>query len=187
MNITKEEIEKLKPCSKGYQWFINHGSPDLTKTLLDVNKVKPDWAAWLYARLMSEEQCKQFAIYAAEEVLHIFEAEYPNDDRPRLAIVAAKIALESNTPANREAARDAADAAYAAGAYVACAADAAGAAADAAAYGASGATYGASDAARDAARAAGDAYADPDAAGAVARVVMQERLIRKAVKMLEEK
>jgi len=213
MNITKEEIKKLSPCSDGYQWFIDHGSPDLTKTLLDINKVNPGWARWLYAKLMNGKQRKQFTIYAAKEVLHIFEAEYPNDDRPRLAIEAAKRALESNTPANREAARDAADAAYAAVAagvvctvYVACAAaDAADAvrptsycAANAAyaayaayaAFYAADAYYAADDAARPGAAFANAACAAAHAvaaAGAGAEIVMQKKLIRKAVKLLEEK
>jgi len=172
MKITKEEIKKLKPCSDGYKWFIEHGSSDLTKTLLAVNKVKPDWASWLYTRLMTPKQQKQFAIYAAEQVLHIFEEKYPDDDRPRLAIVAAKIALESNTQANREAARRAGAAARDAGAataYASASAYAAGAAVTAAT----------SDAAFTAANAAG-AHA---AVGA--RVAMQEKLIRKAVKILQ--
>jgi len=180
MNITKEEIKKFDPCSDGYQWYLDHGSPDLTKTLSDVNKVKPDWAAWLYTRLMTPKQQKQFAIYAAEQVLHIFEAEYRDDKRPRKAIEAAKRVLKSNTRDNREAARraaynarDAANAAFAAfaayggGGYAAFAAHAAGAAANANhAAGGSAAT-----------RAVG--YGD--------MIAMREKLIRKAIKLLEEK
>jgi len=213
MNITKEKIKKFKPCAEGYQWYLDHGSPDLLETLLDVNKVKPSWASWLYTRLMSEKQRKQFAIYAAEEVLHIFEEKYPNDNRPRLAIVAAKIALESNTKANREAARRAAwgasDAAHGARDAAHGARDAADAnAAAAAAYGARGAgVYGAAYAAANAvanasAGAAGYAVADAyDAvvavtaragAGSPARVdaavaAMREKLIGKVVKLLEKK
>jgi len=188
MKITKEEIKKLKPCSDGYKWFIEHGSSDLTKTLLAVNKVKPDWASWLYTRLMTPKQQKQFAIYAAEQVLHIFEEKYPDDDRPRLAIVAAKIALESNTQANREAARRAAYAAYNA-TYDAVAASNAVAAADAA-YGA-GAAYAAGAGAADAAGAYGAyaaaiaAYANAANAAGAAGTAMREKLIRKAVKILQ--
>jgi len=173
MNITKEQIEQFNPCADGYQWFIKHGSPDLLKTLLDVNKINPTWATWLYTRLMSEEQCKQFAIYAAEEVLHIFEAKYPDDKRPRRAIAAAKRVLKSNTMANREIARRAANAAR----------DAAGAAYDAAAYAAYAAAHAAAGAAYTAADAAGAAEANREAA----RIIMQEKLIVKAVKILSKK
>jgi hypothetical protein len=68
----------------------------------------------------------RFAILCAEAVLPLFESIYPNDDRPRKAIEAAK-----EYPCKNTAAYAAADAARAA-AYAA--ADAAYAAADAAAY-----------------------------------------------------
>jgi len=185
MKITKEQIKKLKPCPDGYQWFLDYGSPDLTKTLLDVNKVKPEWAAWLYAKLMSGKQRKQFAIYAAEQVLHIFETEYPNDDRPRKAIAAAKRVLKSNTKANREAAYDAAYDARDAG--TAAAAGASDAARDAAYAGAGAAgAAGAYGAYTDAA--AGDAAAAyADAAGAAAGTAMREKLIVKAIDILSKK
>ena len=65
-----------------------------------------------------------YAIYCAEAVLHIFEEKYPNDNRPRKAIEAAKEYLKHPTEENKQAAY-----AYAAAAY-----DAAYAAYDAAAY-----------------------------------------------------
>ena len=48
------------------------------------------------------------AIYSAELVLPNFEKEYPDDDRPRKAIEAAKKVLENDTKKNRSAARSAA-------------------------------------------------------------------------------
>ena len=87
-----------------------------------------------------------FAILCAESVLKYFEDKYPDDDRPRKAIEAAKEYLKTKLAAY--AAADAADAAYAAYA----AADAADAAR--AAYAAAGAAY----------AAAGVAYAAADAA-----------------------
>jgi hypothetical protein len=59
---------------------------------------------------------QEFAIWCAEETLHIFEDRFPNDDRPRLAIEAAKIVTENPTEKNKSAADAAAyAAAYAAG------------------------------------------------------------------------
>ncbi|MEK7180307.1 MAG: putative immunity protein [Patescibacteria group bacterium] len=59
------------------------------------------------------------AIYAAEQVIDIYEKEYPNDDRPRKAIEAAKAYLKDPTQKNMvaagEAARAAGEAARAAG------------------------------------------------------------------------
>jgi len=57
----------------------------------------------------------ELAIFAAESVLHIFEKEYPDDKRPRIAIEVAK--KGGNADAARaaiDAAADAADAAWAA-------------------------------------------------------------------------
>ena len=42
----------------------------------------------------------KLAIYCAELVLPIFEKEYPYDDRPKLAVEAAKKCMESNTEEN---------------------------------------------------------------------------------------
>ena len=56
-----------------------------------------------------------WAIYCAEAVLHIFEDKYPDDDRPRKAIEAAKNYLKHPTEENR----NAANAAYAYAAYTA--------------------------------------------------------------------
>jgi hypothetical protein len=90
----------------------------------------------------------------AESVLPIFEARFPDDDRPRKAIKAARTAANANTNAH---------AAHAANANTnAAAADAARAAADAANAATAWAATAA--AAADAARAAADADADADAA-----------------------
>ena len=48
-----------------------------------------------------------YGIYCAEAVLHIFENEYPNDNRCRRAIELAKIALKSGSEEDRARAIDA--------------------------------------------------------------------------------
>ena len=53
----------------------------------------------------------ELAIYAAELVIDIYEKQYPDDDRPRKAIEAAKTYLKSPTDKNRQAAAWAARAA----------------------------------------------------------------------------
>ena len=105
---------------------------------------------------------QDFAIWCAEQVLPVFEDRYPNDDRPRRAIEAAKVAIENPSEENKMVAIAAAYTADAAS----WAARAAYAAADAdAAYAASWAARAASWAAR-AAYAAADADAATDAAEA---------------------
>ena len=62
-----------------------------------------------------------FAIKCAKEVLHIFEQQWPDDNRPRLATEAAERYIKNPTQENRMAASAAADAAYAAAASTAAA------------------------------------------------------------------
>ena len=110
------------------------------------------------------------AIYAAEQVIKLYEDKYPNDSRPREAIKAAKAYLKDPSKKNKEAAADAASAAADAASAPYAAADAASAtdaAADAASAtdAANAATY-AANAAADAASAAADAASATDAANA---------------------
>jgi hypothetical protein len=145
-----------------------------------------------------------WAADVAEDVLPIFEDARPGDDRPRLAIAAARSLAGDAARAARAAARDAAraaarDAAWAAGdagaaARAAWAAGDAGAAARAAAWAAARAARAAGDAgaaagaaARDAAwAAAGDAGAAAGDAGAVARDAAWDRYYDMLVARLEE-
>ena len=103
---------------------------------------------------LTEQEQRLIAADFAERVLPLFEAEYPDDDRPRKSIDAARAYARGEIT---KAQRDAAGAAAGAAAWAA-----AGAAAWAAARAAAGAAAGAAawDAAGDAARAAGAAARD---------------------------
>jgi hypothetical protein len=85
---------------------------------------------------MTTENCQKYAIFAAKQVIQIYEKKYPRDSRPRQAIEAAEKYLNEPTEDNKNAAYAAAAAAdataYAAAAAADAAADAAGAAADSA-------------------------------------------------------
>jgi len=119
-------------------------------------------------RVMTYKQYVSYAIFAAEQVIDIYEKKYPKDTRLRAAIAAAKKCIKDPSDGNKKAAAayDADAAAYAAAydadaaayaaAYAAYAADAAAYAAYAAAYDAAYAAY-AADAAAYAADAAADA------------------------------
>jgi len=109
------------------------------------------------------------AIYVAELVIDIYEKKYPNDDRPRKAIEAAKKWLRKPSAAAAYAAHAAAYAAYAA--HAAYAADAAAHAAYAAAY--------AADAAAHAADAAHAAYAADAAAHAAYAADEKKQIVQK--------
>ena len=150
MKITLDWLEEHHACLEGIDWFRAQSETDgvaLVKKLMA--EKRHGWAQWLIVLIMTRPQYLDYAIFAAEQVLPIYEQQYPGDDKPRLAINAARKCIANDTPANRDAAGAAARAAG--DAWAAWAAWAAGADA--------GAARAVAWAARDAALAAGDAAA----------------------------
>ena len=127
MIVTKKQIKDLDPCTDAWKWYLKEkhdkNTPDLLTLLLITNAENASWARWLFTRLMTVRERREIAIFAAEQVLPIFEKKYPKDARPRKAIEAAKAVLENDTPENKKAAYAAYTAAYADAAYAADAAD----------------------------------------------------------------
>ena len=122
--ITKEWLREKRACTEGYDWFIRQRARDEVKVLEHlIAEEKFDWANWLIVRRMTRKQYLQYAVFAAEQVLDIFEKKYPNDKRPREAIAAARKCIEDDTQENRAYAADAAAYAADAAAYAAAAAD----------------------------------------------------------------
>ena len=184
--ITSEYLGTINACQDARTAFAEKfpkGAPVRTvfAALLKGNKL--DWANWLVARLLNSKDRIRYAIYAAEQVIEIYEKKYPDDTRPRKAIEAAKAVLKINNKANRDAANAASAAVYAA-AYDANAAYAAYAAASAAyaAANAANAAY----AAYDAANATNAAYAAANAAYA-AKDEMKKKIILYGLKLLKVK
>ena len=79
------------------------------------------WCLWVTPKEQDAERDKLARIFAcdcAEHVLHIYEKAYPNDNRPRKAITAARLYTEGKaTTEERAAAGDAAWAAASAAAW----------------------------------------------------------------------
>jgi hypothetical protein len=169
MKITREFLKEKRACSDGFKWWC-----DNCEGLSDVDQIKKlaehrfSWANWLIVRIMSYEQYVSYAIFAAEQVIGIYEKKYPEDKRPRKAIEAAKECLKDPSGKNKKAAYAAAGDAYAA-AYTAYAAAAY------AAYAAAGDADDADDAAYAAA-----AYA------ATARNKLRKKIINYGIKLLED-
>ena len=171
--ITKEWLLENRACREGSEWFFAQKETDSIKVVRKLLKENHfNWANWLIVRLMDKPQKVAYAIFAARQVLEIFEKKYPEDKRPRKAIEAAEDYLKNPTEENR-AAYAAYAAAAAAAAYAAYAAYAAAAAAAAAA------AY-AADAADAAAAAAAAAAAD-------ARKEIQKRIVENGIKILKSK
>jgi len=173
VKLTKELLKKWEACSDGVAWFENFGETKSAEVMEGLLKDKRlEWANWLIARLLNRKGKIRYAIFAAEEVLELFEKKYPEDKRPRKAIKAAKAVLRKNNKETRDAAGAAA---WAAGdaARAAVAAARAAVAAEAAVWASEAAAWVSGDAAR-AARAAEVAGAAGDAAGDA----MKEKIIR---------
>ena len=144
-------LEKHNACRPCIKEFKEQNETDPIKILDLLKKAKRfKDANWLICGLFNKKQCIQYAIFAAEQVINIYTNKYPNDDRPQLAIDAAKKVL--NNPSKKNDVAAASKAAYAAS-------KAAYATAVNAAYAASDAAYAASDAAYAAYAAATAAYA----------------------------
>ena len=172
MKITKQWLEDRDACEEGLKYWEDVNLPDSTdfiKYCIETNeKEKLQWANWLMARtLKTKKKRVQYTVYAAELVLYVFEKKYPQDNRPRKAIQAAKDYLKTPSKKTKKnasyAAADAADASYdtidAADANAADAASYAALSASCASYAADAASY-AADAVYSAADAAADAYSE---------------------------
>jgi hypothetical protein len=187
MKITKKWLKDKKACNDAFKKFLElqhklKSDKQVINTAMKLSRF--DWSNWVIVRLMNKKQKVQYAVFAAELVLKVFENKYPDDKRPREAVEAAKNyikrpskktkkdAAAANAAYAAYAAANAANAAYAAyaAANAANAAYAAAANAAYAAYAAANAAYAAAaaNAAANAANAAYAAYAAANAAYAAA-------------------
>lgn len=183
MKLTKEWLTAHGACAKGVAWFNAQDESDGTAVVEKlIAEGKLIWANWLIVRLLDRPGWIRYAVYAAEQVLPIFEQRQPADDRPRKAIAAARAVLANNTKNTRNAA---AHATYAAHDTFAFDAASAASAASAAAY-ASDATAYASDATAFAFDAAAYASAASDAdAAPSARNAMLVKIVRYGIELTE--
>ena len=173
MKISKKWLEDKYACGTGVVWFVEQKERNGLKVVQKLIKEdKLSWANWLIVRIMNYKQYVSYAVYAAEQVIDIYEKKYPNDKRPREAIKVAKKCIKDPSKKNKTAASAAASAASAAYA----AASAAYAAASAAASAAYAAAY--------AAASASATYAAASAADVAARKAMRIKILNYGVKLL---
>jgi len=129
LTLTLEFLKEKSACSTGINWFLEQKTTNVLELLDnaiatgDINILR--YADWGICRIFTKEQKVKYAIYSAELVLDIFEKRYPEDNRPRKAIEAARGYLINQSEENRIKCRTAAAAAAYAAAAAAAAADAA--------------------------------------------------------------
>ncbi len=135
MKLSIKWLEERNACGSGIGWFKQQKETDAVKVLKKlITEKKLDWASWTIVRVMSYKQYIGYAVYAAEQVIDIYEKKYPKDDRPRKAIEAAKKCIDNSSKENKAAAHAAYTAAHAAYTAAYAAANAAYAVANDAAY-----------------------------------------------------
>ena len=169
-------LDTLKTaCAEGRAWVKDNGIKSDAEAWAKLQR--PDWMLWLAENRgveLDESKLRLFARDCAEQVLPLFERDYPEDKRPRVAIETARRfangkATQEELAAARVAARAAAEAAARVAARVAAGA-AAWDAAWAAAWAAAGeAAWAAAEAGAAAWVAAGAWAAAGEAAWAAAR------------------
>ena len=120
MKITLLKLHKLDACMEGVTMFKNQFGEeaelkDVITWAIDSDNIEAMHNAnWLIVRMTKRKQRLAYAVYAAKQVLPIFEEKYPEDKRPRIAIEAAEACIEDDSKSNKRNARSAAYAAYAA-------------------------------------------------------------------------
>ena len=164
MRITKKWLKKHNACSGGVVWVLKQKNKNefiLAEKALEEGYF--NWVNWAICKRLNKMKEVQYAVFAAKQVLSIFEKKYPKDNRPRKAIEAAEKHLKDSC--NRTKITADAEAA----AYV-----------DAATYDAAAATYAAA-AAYAAEAAAKAAAAETAAADAAAYATYARRKIQKTI------
>ncbi len=99
MMINTEKVKALNPCADRFNNFTTNYpnfSGDL-KTFLQLDNITYLDKVWVVTRLFTKKQNVMWSILCAESTLHFFEDVYPDDNRPRLAIEAAKNYIENPT------------------------------------------------------------------------------------------
>ena len=98
MKITLAWLKKHNACAEGMEYCERKGliglpADQFAEKLVEGNKLS--WANWLIAHALQKLDKVRYAVYAAEQVLPIFDKKYPGDDRPKNAIAAAKAYIEN--------------------------------------------------------------------------------------------
>jgi hypothetical protein len=157
--ITESMIRALGPCRDRLENYLKFysGKPLTAAQFMGRKNLTQADKLWVAFRIMNKDHIRLAAADIAESVLHIYEAAYPGDLRPRQAIEAARSGSADAARSAESAARAAAESAWSA---------------------AESAWSAAESAARSAARSAAESAAG-SAARAAVWAAAQEKAIRK--------
>ena len=82
MKVTLKWLQNKSACQNGIEFVTEQKLLGLdgkvfVKKLIKLDKL--DYANWLVVRLMTHKKQIQYAIFAAEQVIKIYEDKYPDD------------------------------------------------------------------------------------------------------------
>ena len=96
MKLTLKKLKSLNPCEGSIKKYIDAGRPDTVENAIKYciasnNRELLNDANWLIVRMVRTKTDRvKYKIYAASQILHLFECRFPEDKRPRNAINTAK-------------------------------------------------------------------------------------------------
>ena len=113
MKITNTWMKNHNACKEAFMEWEKRGYESNPIKVIDLAMEMNhfDWANWLIVRIMSYKHYVSYAVFAAEQVIDVYEKKYPDDKRPRIAINAAKACITNPSIKNKTAAAAAAAAA----------------------------------------------------------------------------
>ncbi len=96
--ITKNLLKKHNASKDAVTWVLEQKDKSIKSLFKQgIKDNKLDYLNWGLCRTFNRKQRIQYAVYAAKQVLPIFEKKYPTDTRPRQAIKAAIECINNNT------------------------------------------------------------------------------------------
>lgn len=92
MLVTAKQVIAMNPCSDYSHEGIRerHGENGVTPKQIAEFDIPPEDRFWVLIRLVPVDKRRLVAADIAESVLHLFEKQSPDDERPRKAIEAAR-------------------------------------------------------------------------------------------------
>jgi len=105
MKIDADFWAKWNPFSEMAAWVNAQNIRDGAELVELLIAHDLDWSNWLIARMLKDKQRIRYAIYAAEQVVHLTASD---EELHRLSVAcinAAKAVLENDTPETREGAK----------------------------------------------------------------------------------
>lgn len=114
--VNAKWLEKWPACedelSECIKWFKKQKTDDPIKLIRKLIKAeKWEWINHCFKNTLTKKQAVKSTIYAAVQIINLFEKEFPEDKRPREAIKSALAYLKKPTKKNKDAAKAAAGAA----------------------------------------------------------------------------